>query len=72
MQTFDEAVHGDLDHVSFAVAAHAPLAILDPALRREVGRFGDVETGVETAVVAHWKCDHEFALFLHNLERNNI
>ena len=68
LQPFYEAIHRDLDHVVLAVTPDATFSVLDPPLRREVGRFGDVEPRVEPAVVAHRKCDHEFALFLNNLQ----
>ena len=71
LEPFDEAVHGDLDHVGLAVAADAPLAVLHPPFRREVGGLCDVEAGVEPGVVTHWKGDHDFTFFLNNLEFKN-
>ena len=72
LEPFDEAIHRDLDHVVFAVTPDAPFAVLDPPVGREICGFCNVEARVEAAMVAQRKCDHEFALFLYDLQNKNL
>ena len=46
------------------VPLHAVASEPEPVGGREVDRLGDVETGVETAVVRLWKGDDEFTRVL--------
>jgi len=71
LQPPDEAVHGDVDRVRTTVAARGALAVLHPPLGGEVGRLCHVEAGVEAAVVAKRKGDHDLALLLRYLVVGN-
>ena len=43
LKSFDEAVHGDVDHVGLAVAPGGALPVLDPPRGREVCALRAVE-----------------------------
>ena len=47
LETFDEGVHGNVDHVGLAVAAAGSLAELDPPRSGKVGALGSVESCFE-------------------------
>lgn len=52
LETAYEGLHRDLNHVAAASANTSPLAVLDPTLRRKVGRLGAVEAMIEPGMVA--------------------
>lgn len=68
LKAFDKCFHADFHHVRTTRALHRPFAVLDPAWRREVCRFGTIEAVVETGVVAVRERDHEFTCFLNGLQ----